>query len=83
MARLARVVVPGIAHHVTQRGNRRMEVFFEEEDYLVYLELASEWCGRFGVEILAYCLMTNHIHLIVVPRSACGLQKAGRGVHQR
>ena len=46
MARLARVVVPGVPHHVTQRGNRRQQTFFQEEDYAAYLALLGEWCGR-------------------------------------
>ena len=49
MARLARVVVPGVAHHVTQRGNRRQQTFFQEDDYGAYLSLLGEWCGRCGV----------------------------------
>jgi putative transposase len=69
MARLARVVVPGVAHHVTQRGNRRQATFFQEDDYRAYLDLLGEWCGRGGVEVWAYCLMPNHVHLIVVPES--------------
>ncbi len=56
MARLARVVVPGIPHHVTQRGVRRMQTFFEDADYERYLSLLSEWCKKIGVEIWAYCL---------------------------
>jgi len=51
MARLARVVVPGVAHHVTQRGNRRQETFFNEGDYAAYLSLLGEWCVRCGVEV--------------------------------
>ena len=51
MARLARVVVPGLPHHVTQRGNRRQEVFFSDDDYGVYRGLMAEHCGTFGVEV--------------------------------
>jgi hypothetical protein len=51
MARLARVVVPGVVHHVTQRGNRRQQTFFQEDDYRAYLDLLGEWCGRCGVEV--------------------------------
>ena len=83
MARLARVVVPGVAHHVTQRGNRRLDVFFREGDYQFYLESTAEWCGRFGVEVWAYCLMTNHVHLIVKPDSADKLHRAIQEIHQR
>jgi putative transposase len=76
MARIARVVVPGIPHHVTQRGNRRMDTFFSEADYREYLSLMAEWCNRCKVQVLAYCLMTNHVHLIVVPESTDGLRRA-------
>ncbi len=67
MARLARVVLPGYPHHVTQRGNRRQDVFFKDEDYLYYLELLKHWCREEAVEIWSYCLMSNHVHLIVTP----------------
>jgi len=67
MARLGRVVVLGLAHHVTQRGNRRMQTFFTDEDYRHYLALASEWCGQFDVSVWAYCLMSNHVHLVLAP----------------
>jgi len=75
MARIARVVVPGIPHHVTQRGNRRLDTFFTEADYLEYLNLMADWCSRFKIEVWAYCLMTNHVHLIVVPESEDGLYR--------
>ena len=75
MARLARVVVPGVAHHVTQRGNRRQPTFFQEDDYRAYLELLGEWCGRCTVQVWAYCLVPNHVHLIVVPESEDGLRR--------
>ena len=66
MARLARVVAPGIPHHVTQRGNRRQPTFFQDTDYQLYLDLAAEWCQKQGVQIWAYCLMPNHVHLIAL-----------------
>ena len=83
MARLARVVVPGIPHHVTQRGNRRQETFFVEADYEAYLTLLRQWCGRCGVAVWAYCLMPNHVHLIVVPGSEDGLRRALGEAHRR
>ncbi|MEW6140779.1 MAG: transposase, partial [Thermodesulfobacteriota bacterium] len=55
MARLARVVAPGVPHHVTQRGNRRQRTFFCDEDYKAYIALMAEWCCRCGVAIWAYC----------------------------
>ncbi len=54
MARLARVVLPEYPHHITQRGNRRQDVFFEAADYEYYLELLREWCIHEGIEIWAY-----------------------------
>jgi putative transposase len=69
MARIARVVVPGIPHHVTQRGNRRMEVFFSDDDREEYLRLLVESGREHGVRYLGYCLMANHVHLLAVPES--------------
>ncbi len=83
MARLARVVLPGYPHHITQRGNRRQDVFFKEGDYNYYLELVSEWCASEKIEIWAYCLMTNHVHLIVKPGKRSNLGKAIGEVHRR
>ena len=83
MGRIARVVVPGLAHHVTQRGNRRMTTFFCDDDYRAYLELLAQWCGRCEVRVWAYCLMPNHVHLLLVPATAGGLAEAVGEVHQR
>ena len=83
MARLARVVLPGYPHHITQRGNRRQDVFFKESDYECYLELLKEWCQIEKIEIWAYCLMTNHVHLIVMPENSSNLGKAIGEVHRR
>jgi putative transposase len=83
MARLARVVAPGFAHYVTQRGNRGEQTFFGDDDYQYYVELMGQWCGVHQVEILAYCLMPNHVHLIAVPKSADGLGRAIGEVHRR
>ena len=76
MARLARLVIPGMPHHVTQRGNRRQQTFFSGEDYASYVELMAEWCREEGVDIWGYCLMPNHIHLIAVPRTEESLRRA-------
>jgi putative transposase len=61
MARLARVVAAGIPHHVTQRGNRRQQVFFGDEDYQAYRRLLGEGCRAAGVAVWAYCLMPTSI----------------------
>jgi len=83
MARLARVVVPGRPHHVTQRGNRRMQTFFGKADYQTYLSLLVEFCGRWDVRIWGYCLMPNHVHLILVPGMAEGPARALGEAHRR
>lgn len=83
MARLARVVVAGVPHHMTQRGNRRQVTFFEAEDYRCYLALMGQWCGRCAVEVWAYCLMPNHVHLILVPTSEDGLRRGLGEAHRR
>jgi putative transposase len=83
MARIARVVIPGFPHHITQRGNRRQQTFFNEGDYAAYLELMVEWCQKEGVEIWAYCLMPNHTHLIAVPSSEESLRRAIGEAHRR
>jgi putative transposase len=83
MARLARVVVEGVAHHVTQRGNRRQPVFFTDDDYVVYRRLLAQGCKAAGVQVWAYCLMPNHVHLVLVPSSADGLRAALAETHRR
>jgi REP-associated tyrosine transposase len=83
VARLARAVVPSLAHHITQRGNRRQRTFFCPDDYLLYIALLAEWCGRCGVEVWAYCLMPNHVHLIAVPGSPDALRRAIGEAHRR
>ena len=83
MSRLARVVVPGLPHHVTQRGNGRQRVFFSEADYRLYRDLLAQSCARAGVDCWAYVLMPNHVHLILVPQDEDGLRAALAPVHRR
>ena len=83
MPRIARIIAPGIPHHVTQRGNRRMATFFCDEDYQVYLALMAEWCRKLNVAVWCYCLMPNHIHLIAVPETEEGLRRAIGEAHRR
>ena len=83
MPRLSRVVFAGLPHHITQRGNRRDDVFFNDEDRLAYLGWLQAYCEKHAVDILAYCLMTNHIHLIAVPQASDGLQKVLKPLHMR
>jgi len=83
MARLARIVVPGLPHHVTQRGNRRAPIFLIAGDQSVYLRILREQVNRHGVEVWAYCLMPNHLHMIATPRDEGGLSRAFGEAHRR
>ncbi len=83
MARQARIVIPGLPHHVTQRGNRRQKVFFDAEDYAAYLALLAAHCRAAGVAIWSYCLMPNHIHLIAVPSGRESLRAGIAEAHRR
>ena len=81
MARLARIVVPGFAHHVTQRGNRRGDVFEDDTDRRKYLEVFSEYKQKHGLEVWGYCLMSNHVHWVVVPKLETALGRTFRDAH--
>ncbi len=83
MARMARVVVPNYPHHVTQRGNRRQQTFFSEDDYQAYVELLVKAKANAGVDIWAYCLMPNHVHLVVVPQHTGSLSTLFSEAHRR
>jgi putative transposase len=81
MPRRARIVVPGCAHHVTQRGNRQSNVFRDDEDHLYYMELLLEQSISHHAWIWTYTLMTNHIHTIAVPQSETALSEVFRDTH--
>jgi len=83
MARLSRIVIPDIPHHVTQRGNRRQKLFAEPGDYALYRDLLAERCEKNGVSCWAYCLLPNHIHLILTPTTLEGLSRAVGEAHRR
>jgi putative transposase len=80
---MARNVWAGAPHHVTQRGNRGGPVFFSDGDRLAYLRWLCEYSALHGVEILAYCLMTNHVHLVAVPADEWSLQAMLKPLHMR
>ena len=82
MPRIARVVAPGCPHHVTQRGNRRADVFGGDDDRRRYLSVLSKYAGAYGLEVWAYCLMTNHVHFVAVPKTADALGRTFRDTHQ-
>ena len=81
MPRVARIVIPGLPHHITQRGNNRQDVFFVDDDRQVYLGLLARHAARFGLQVLGYCLMPNHVHLVAVPETAEALARAVGRTH--
>lgn len=81
MPRAARVVIPGAIHHVTQRGGRKQRTFFGPEDYVLYRDLLATKCEERNVELLQYCLMPNHVHLLVRPADARGMSSALKAAH--
>jgi putative transposase len=83
MARLPRLVLPGIPYHVTQRGNRRAQTFFEDGDYALYRDLLAQAAEKAGAEVWCYCLMPNHVHVIVVPSDEDGLRRTFADAHRR
>lgn len=83
MARLPRLVIPGLPYHVTQRGNRRQKTFFEDADYALYRDLLAQSAERAGAEIWCYCLMPNHVHIIIVPSDEDGLRRTFADTHRR
>ena len=83
MARLSRLVIPGYPHHVTQRGVRSIDIFSSDEDRYAYLNFMAEESERFGLSFLAWCLMNNHVHLIVVPEKESSLARAIGEAHRR
>ena len=83
MARFARLVVPGYPHHVTQRGVRSVDIFTDDEDRLAYLDFMKEEAQRFGITFMAWCLMTNHVHLVAIPQAEDSLARGIGEAHRR
>jgi len=83
MARMPRIIVPGQALHVIQRGNNRQAVFFADEDYQKYLEVLTENATNTGCQLHAYVLMTNHIHLLLKPEDEAGVSRMMQGIRSR
>ena len=73
MPRYARLVRPGTVFHITARGNYRQQVFFDSKDYETYLSLLGKHAASFQVRLLGWCLMSNHVHLLVCPDDAPGM----------
>ena len=83
MARKARIVLPDYPHHITQRGNRREKIFFEDGDKQIYLDIMAEQLGRYNIVCWSYCLMPNHVHFILVPKDPNTLARAVGEAHRR
>ena len=83
MARLARVVIPELPHLVTQRGNDRQRVFFGEDDYRLYRDGLAAACRAASVQVWGWCLMPNHVHLVLVPNDSDGLRRSLAPLHRR
>lgn len=83
MARIARVVVPGLPHHIIQRGNRRQEVFFSDDDRMTYLDYLRIYARPAGIHFWGYCLMNNHVHIIAVPDKENSLAHGFSEAHRR
>ena len=83
MPRTARLVVPDVSLHIVQRGHDRADCFFDDSDYLTYLVALGTYAARFGCSVHAYCLMTNHVHLLVTPRDAVGCALLMKHLAQR
>ena len=83
MPRNARCVEPGLAYHVTQRGSNRQKVFFTIGDRKMYLSLLRQQTAEAEVRVLAYALMSNHVHLVVIPERADSLAVLFRRLHGR
>jgi putative transposase len=81
MPRPLRFVIPGVPHHVTQRGNYRQQTFFTDADYELYLRLLRAHTDRLEVSVQAYCLMPNHVHLILTPPEEDALPKVLQRIH--
>ncbi len=82
MARLARTVIPGIPHHVTQRGDGRAQTFFSDLDYELYLNVLARHCQTAEVRVWAWVLMPNHVHLILTPQDSDGIRRSLSKVHR-
>ena len=83
MPRISRIVAVDYPHHVTQRGVRSMDIFSDDEDRRQYLQFIKEEAKRNEMDILAWCLMTNHVHFIVVPHMETSLARGFGEAHKR
>lgn len=83
MARMPRVICPGLPHHVIQRGNNRSAIFYDDSDYHAYLNWLAESMKKYGCSLHAYVLMTNHVHLLLTPKSESSISKTLQSLGRR
>lgn len=83
MPRVARIVAPDLPHHVTQRGNYRQNVFDDDSDRRRYLLWINEYSHKYNLSIIAYCLMSNHVHFIVIPKNEDSVARTFNSAHMR
>jgi len=83
MPRRARIIIPGVAHHITQRGNNRQNILEEDGDFTSYCYWINQYASKYHVSILAYCLMNNHVHFVVVPKEPDSISRLFNTVHMR
>jgi putative transposase len=83
MPRTARIVIPDLPYHITQRGNYRQDIFQDNEDRLSYLSWINDYSKKYKLSIFAYCLMDNHVHFIVIPRKEDSLARVFSISHMR
>ena len=81
MPRIGRIVAVGLPHHITQRGNYQQDIFSDESDKEQYLCWIEEYSAKYGLSIVAYCLMQNHVHFIAIPRESDSLSKTLSLIH--
>ena len=79
----ARVVAVGYPHHITQRGNNRQDIFFDDNDREEYLGLLNRHARKYSLDVLSYCLMSNHVHIIAVPHTPEALAQTFNFTHMR
>jgi len=83
MLRIGRLVISNYPHHITQRGVRSIDIFTKADQLWVYLHLLAEETRRAGVQVLSWCLMTNHVHFVAIPEKVDSLAKAFGETHRR
>jgi putative transposase len=81
MARNARIIIPGLPHHITQRGDHKDKIFVTDNDYFIFKRYLQKYFLKYGVSVYAYCLMPNHIHIIAIPENPDSFSNAFRDVN--